>query len=82
MWKPEPIRSIIEKPKYQDSMIISKLPRLYDEFLIHQFKHMFWVRNTGLRSTVGNVSCNRCESDCRSRGCEFDPGPVPYLRGD
>ena len=21
-------------------------------------------------------------SDCRSRGCEFDPGPVPYFRGD
>ena len=27
------------------------------------------------RSAVGNVSGNRCESDCRSRGCEFDPGP-------
>ena len=21
-------------------------------------------------------------SDCRSRGCEFDPGPVPYFHGD
>ena len=29
------------------------------------------------RSAVGNVSGNRCESDCRSRGREFDPGPVP-----
>ena len=37
----------------------------------------FWAR-----STVGNVSGNRCESDCRSRGREFDPGPVPYFRGD
>ena len=27
-------------------------------------------------STDGNVSGNRCESDCRSRGCEFDPGPI------
>ena len=37
-----------------------------------------------LRSTVGNVSGNRCESDsdCRSRGHELDPGPVPYFRGD
>ena len=29
-----------------------------------------------------NVSGNRCESDCRSRGREFDPRPVPYFRGD
>ena len=28
-------------------------------------------------STVGNVSGNRCESDCRSWGRELDPGPVP-----
>ena len=27
---------------------------------------------TGLCSTVGNVSGNRCESDCRSGGCKFD----------
>ena len=25
---------------------------------------------------------SRCVSDCRSRGREFDPGPVPYFRGD
>ena len=37
---------------------------------------------TGLRSAVGNVSGYRCMSDCRSRGCEFDPGPVPYFCGD
>ena len=34
------------------------------------------------RSAVGNVSGYRCVSDCRSRGREFDPGPVPYSRGD
>ena len=34
------------------------------------------------RSAVGNMSANRCESDCRSRGREFNPGPVPYFRGD
>ena len=28
---------------------------------------------TGLRSAVGNVSGNRCESDCRSRGCTSIP---------
>ena len=37
---------------------------------------------TGLRSAVGNVSGYRCVSDCRSRGRKFDPGPVPYFRGD
>ena len=37
---------------------------------------------TGPRSAVGNVSGNRCESDCRSRGREFNPGPVPFFRGD
>ena len=38
--------------------------------------------DTGPRSAVGNVSGYRCEADCRSRGREFDPGPVPYFRGD
>ena len=38
--------------------------------------------NAGPRSAVGNVSGYRCVSDCRSRGREFDPGPVPYFRGD
>ena len=28
---------------------------------------------TGSPSAVGNVSGYRCESDCRSRGREFDP---------
>ena len=37
---------------------------------------------TGLHSAVGNVSGYRCESDCKSRGCEFDPCPVPYFHGD
>ena len=37
---------------------------------------------SGPRRAVGNVSGNRCESDCRSRGRELDPGPVPYFRGD
>ena len=37
---------------------------------------------TGPRSAVGNVSGYRCVADCNSRGREFDPGPVPYFRGD
>ena len=32
------------------------------------------------RRAVRNVSGYRCEADCRSRGREFDPGPVPYFR--
>ena len=40
------------------------------------------LKITGPRSAVGNVSGYRCVSDCRSRGREFDPGPVPYFRGD
>ena len=38
--------------------------------------------HTGPRSAVGNMSGYRCQSDCRSRDCEFDPGPVPYLEID
>ena len=45
-------------------------------------KQMTSVVITGLHSAFGNVSGNRCESDCRSRGRAFDPSPVPYFRGD
>ena len=38
--------------------------------------------HNGPGSAVGNVSGYRCVSDCRSRGREFDPAPVPYFRGD
>ena len=48
---------------------------LVPSFLAHQSR-------TGPRSAVGNVSGYRCVSDCNSRGREFDPGPVPYFRGD
>ena len=37
--------------------------------------------NTGPHSAVGNVSGNRYESDCRSSGRKFDPGPVLYFPG-
>ena len=39
-------------------------------------------KETGRRSAVGNVSGYICVSECRSMGREFDPGPVPYFRGD
>ena len=39
---------------------------------------MLWLlKRTILRSTAGKVCGNKCESDCRSRGREFDPGLVP-----
>ena len=52
--------------------------------IVHLLKVKLSLQNnqTGLRSTVGNMSGNRCEFDRRSRGREFDPGPVPYFRGD
>ena len=34
--------------------------------------------NFGPRDEVGNVSGNRCVSDCIPRGSEFDPSPVPF----
>ena len=36
-------------------------------------------RLTVPRSAVGNVSGIRCESDCRSRGREFDPSRVRLI---
>ena len=36
----------------------------------------------GSRSAASNVSGNRCKCDCRSRGHQFNPGLVPYFRGD
>ena len=41
-----------------------------------------FISEYGPRSAVGNMSGYRCVSDCKSRGREFDPGPVPYFRGD
>ena len=45
--------------------------------------HLFnMCAHTGPRGAAGNVNGYRCVSDCRSRGSEFDPGAVPYFRGD
>ena len=50
--------------------------------LIAGFASIGYLYDTGPRRAVSNVSGYRCESDCRSRGCKFDPGPVPYFHGD
>ena len=54
----------------------------YYLLLITYYLLLITYHITGPRSAVSNVSGNRCESDCRSRGRKFDPGPVPYFRGD
>ena len=59
-------------PLWADQVLLQLLMEQFDTLPTH----------IGPRSAVGNVSGNRCESDCRSRGREFDPGPVPYFRGD
>ena len=46
------------------------------------FSYMDYFIKFFPKIAVGNVSGYRCVSDCRSRGREFDPGPVPYFRGD
>ena len=51
-----------------------------DEFLCSWVEPV--LSKAGPHSAVGNMSGYRCVSDCRSRGREFDPGPVPYFRGD
>ena len=57
---------------------IERWPSMTDRLMTRPLN----LKVTGPRSAVGNVSGNRCESDCRSRGREFDPGPVPYFLGD
>ena len=58
----------------------------YNHFGVCDNKQMLdkWSRHktTGPCSPVVNVSGYRYVSDCRSRGRQFDPGPVPYFRGD
>ena len=54
-------------------------PRVYVRRIAHS---TMYKRATLCRATVGNVSGYRCMSDCRFRSREFDPGPVPYFRGD
>ena len=50
------------------------------EKYLHTHSDTHTLRLTGPSSAVGNVSGYRCVSDCRSRGPDFDLGPVPYFR--
>ena len=52
---------------------------IYCWVLIFAFSPCYILIYTGPRSAVGNVSG---VTDCRSRGREFDPGPVPHFHGD
>ena len=46
------------------------------------FVDYFWYLCFTFCSAVGNVSNCRYVSDCRFRGCEFDPSLVQYFRRD
>ena len=39
----------------------------------HHLELLSLINAAQARSAVGNVSGNKCESDCRSRGREIDP---------
>ena len=63
----------------------AKCPDAFDRHswsFICDLEKMSMQQFSGPRSAFGNVSGYRCVSDCISRGREFDPGPVPYFRGD
>ena len=49
---------------------------------VHMLDSFYDMTLTGPRCAVGNVSGYRFKSDCRSKSREFNPGPVPYFRGD
>ena len=59
-----------ECTKYKTSAIIHRF------FIFCTFFTAADKQPTRPRSAVGS------DSDSRSRGCEFDPSPVPYFRGD
>ena len=74
----------------KQNICVPTLPKIFKPVSRYTLIILFCLKVTenytigiaGPRSAVGNVSGYRCVSDCRSRGREFDPGPVPYFRGD
>ena len=74
-----PSHTLQTTPSY-NSIKISVEVFLEARWLIFQLCYEMLI-NGGI-SAVGNVSGNRCESDCRSRDHRFDPSPVPYFHGD
>ena len=59
-----------------------QMRKLMTSFILNGRKNVWSCLILGLGSAVGNVSGCRYMSDCTFRGPEFDPGPVPYFRGD
>ena len=49
-------------------------------FFLYQFKKECTKYEHQAAHAVCNVSGYRCVSGCKSRGREFDRGPVPYFR--
>ena len=77
--KPTPIIYLALK----NSPFISLISKKDDIFIyVYVLSFELIYPFTGPRIAVDNVSGNRCESDCRSRGREFYPGLVPYFRGN
>ena len=66
----------------QSTCLLQSMVSYWDKQSYCKAQYITTSTFTGPRSAVGNVSGYRCEADCRSRGREFDPGPVPYFRGD
>ena len=64
----------LKGPQFVNAESSGRINPHHQTFFLHS--------KSGPRSAVGNVSGYRCVSDCKSRGREFDPGPVPYFRGD
>ena len=64
-------------------VFVEKIPKMgtLSDFVTISLLNVI-TKFTGPRSAVGNMSGNRCDSDCRSRDREFDPGPVQCFRGD
>ena len=46
--------------------------------------HVVDLDNNGPANEIKNGPCSAVGNvtDSRSRGSEFDPGPIPYFRGD
>ena len=65
-------------------------PTIHDN--CHLLSHLLTItyRVHGTLGTVphpsniftGPLTAVRSKSDCRSRGCEFNRGPVPFFQGD
>ena len=86
---PSPLKILVSSALFPNSgtddilHFAEKGKKLYQDFINDRLLSTPTVSVwTGPRSAVGNVSGYRCVSECRSRGREFDPGPVPYFFGD